>query len=139
MSKRDQYLSYLTKVPLFSAVGKKQLQTLGRIAEHLTFPDGEVIVREGSIGHEFFVIVDGKARVSRSGRDVAQLGPGDFFGELALLDRQPRNATVTADGPLELVILEQRAFAAMLDEVPGMGRKMLIGLARRVHELDGKV
>ncbi len=75
---------------------------------------------EGSTGSEFFVIIDGDATVSRRGRKVATLGPGDAFGELALLDKAPRNATVTAQTPMEVVVLGQREFGGLIDEVPGL-------------------
>ena len=80
-------------------------------------------------GHEFFVIVEGTAKVSRQGRKVAEVGPGASFGELALLDRAPRNATVTAETPMELVVLGQREFAGLIDDVPGFARKLLAGMA----------
>jgi CRP/FNR family transcriptional regulator, cyclic AMP receptor protein len=76
--------------------------------------------------------------VTRKGRKVATLGPGTAFGELALLDRAPRNATVVAETPMELVVLGQREFAGILDEVPGFARKLLAGLAHRLRESDAK-
>jgi CRP-like cAMP-binding protein len=84
------------------------------------------------------VIVDGTAKVTRQGRKVATLGPGAAFGELALLDRAPRNASVVAETPMELVVLGQREFAGILDEVPGFARKLLAGLAHRLREADAK-
>ena len=88
---------------------------------------------EGAAGAEFFVILEGTAKVTRHGQEVATLGPGDFFGDLALLDRAPRNATITAETPMELVVLGQREFAGLIDEVPGFAHKLLAGLARRLR------
>jgi CRP-like cAMP-binding protein len=84
------------------------------------------------------VIIEGTATVSRHGRKVATLGPGDAFGELALLDKAPRNATVTAATPMELVVLGQREFGGLIDEVPGFARKLLAGMARRLRDSDAK-
>ena len=92
---------------------------------------------EGATGAEFFVILDGRARVVRHGRQVATLGPGAFFGDLALLDRAPRNASVIADTPMDLAKLNQRGFDELL-ELPGFSKKLLAGLARRLREADAR-
>ena len=126
----------LAEVPLFSACSRKELQIVARQTERLHAEPGRVLVREGAAGAEFFVILDGEAEVTRHGRRVAILGPGDFFGDLALLDRAPRNATVTARTAMELAVLGQREFAAMIDEVPGFAHKLLSGLAHRLREYD---
>jgi CRP/FNR family transcriptional regulator, cyclic AMP receptor protein len=84
------------------------------------------------------VILDGEARVTRQGRKVANIGPGAAFGELALLEKAPRNATVIADTDMELVVLGQREFAGLIDEVPGFARKLLAGMAHRLREADAR-
>jgi CRP/FNR family cyclic AMP-dependent transcriptional regulator len=136
--RRDAFLDHLSQVPLFSALSKKDLALIGKSAEDVKVDAGKVLVTEGSAGAEFFVIIEGKARVTRRGRKVADLGPGQFFGDLALLDRAPRNATVVADTPMEVLVLGQREFAALIDEVPGFAHKLLAGLARRLREADAK-
>lgn len=136
--KRDAFLDHLAEVPLFSALSKKDLQLVARNAEDVKVDAGKVLVSEGAAGTEFFVIVDGKARVTRRGKKIAELGPGGFFGDLALLDRAPRNATVVAETPMEVLVLGQREFAALIDEVPGFAHKLLAGLARRLREADAK-
>jgi CRP/FNR family transcriptional regulator, cyclic AMP receptor protein len=128
----------LAKVPLFSACSKKELQLIARRAERVKVPAGKVLVREGAAGAEFFVILDGTADVTRHGQRVATLGPGDSFGELALLDRSPRNATVTAKTEMDVAVLGQREFAAMIDEVPGFAHKLLTGIAHRLREFDAQ-
>ncbi len=138
MSRRDAFLDHLAEVPLFSALSRKELSLVARRAEDVKVDQGRVLVSEGSTGSEFFVIIDGKASVSKKGRKVATLGPGDAFGELALLDKAPRNATVTAETPLEVVVLGQREFGGLIDEVPGFARKLLAGMARRLREADAK-
>lgn len=136
MPRQDDFLRHLAEVPLFSALSKKELSLVARRAEDVKVEPGRVLVTEGSTGSEFFVILDGTAKVSRHGRKVATLGPGAAFGELALLDRAPRNATVTAETPMELVVLGQREFGGIIDEVPGFARKLLAGMARRLREAD---
>jgi CRP/FNR family transcriptional regulator, cyclic AMP receptor protein len=136
--RRDAFLDHLAEVPLFSALSKKDLQMVARRAEDVKVDAGKVLVSEGSAGTEFFVIVEGKARVTMRGRKVAELGAGKFFGDLALLDRAPRNATVVAETPMELLVLGQREFAALIDEAPGFAHKLLAGLARRLREADAK-
>ncbi len=138
MSRRDAFLNHLAQVPLFSALSKKELQLVARRAEDVRVDPGRILVSEGSTGSEFFVIIDGTATVSRHGRKVASLGAGDAFGELALLDKAPRNATVTAQTDMELVVLGQREFGGLIDEVPGFARKLLAGMARRLRDSDAK-
>ena len=138
MARREDVLSHLTRVPLFSACSKKDLAMISKHSEHLSIPAGTEMTTEGRVGYEFYVIVDGKATVTRGGKQVAVLGPGDSFGELSLLDRAPRNATVTAETAIDAVILGQREFSALLDIIPTLAHKLLTGLARRIHEVDAQ-
>jgi CRP-like cAMP-binding protein len=135
---RDQYLKTLAEVPMFSACSKKELTEVGKHADEVTFEPGATLIREGEPGSEFFVVVSGKATMSRKGRELAVVGPGEWFGELALLDKAPRNATVTASTPMQVIVLSQRSFKGLLAEVPTMTSKLLTGMARRLHELDAK-
>jgi CRP-like cAMP-binding protein len=135
---RDVFIDHLQNIAMFSACSKRDLQLVARRAEDVHVPAGKVLVNEGETGHEFFVILDGTARVTRHGKRVATIGPGAAFGELALLDKAPRNATVIAETPMELVVLGQREFAGIIDEVPGFARKLLAGMASRLREADAK-
>ena len=137
MARSDPFVETLATVPLFSACSKKELQMVAKSADHVTVPAGKVVVTEGAAGSEFFVILDGRARVERHGREVTSLGAGSFFGDLALLDRAPRNASVIADSGLELAKLGQRAFDELLEH-PGFSKKLLAGLARRLRQADLK-
>ncbi len=137
MARSDSFVDTLTTVPLFSACSKKELAMVTKSAERVTIPAGKTVVNEGAAGTEFFVIIEGQARVERHGRQVAMLGPGGFFGDLALLDRAPRNASVIADSDLEVAKLGQRAFDTLLDH-PGFSKKLLAGLARRLREQDAR-
>jgi len=138
MTPANRFTELLTKVPLFSACTKKEIDLIDRRTETVNVPEGKVLITEGAAGAEFFIIVTGAATVSRHGQEVAQLGPGDYFGDLALLDRAPRNATVTTTTPSELVVLGQREFAGLVDEVPGFANKLLAGLAHRLREYDAQ-
>src|SRR5437763_5533569 len=113
MARRDLRLQRLSEVPLFRACSQKELAAVARVADEIDVAPGRDVVREGQTGHEFFVIVDGKATVTRDGREVATLGPGDYFGELALLDRtyNRRDATVSAAAPLNLLVIGPREFS----------------------------
>ena len=135
---KGKYVEHLTKVPMFEACSRKELQLIGRLAEDVKVKEGRELVREGSAGREFFVIVDGKANVSRNGRKVATLGPGNYFGELALLGNAPRNATVEAASDMEVVVLGQREFLGLLNQVPALSIKVLKGMAGRLRDADEK-
>lgn len=138
MPRGNAYLEHLSRVPMFSACSRQELQAIARRSTDVSFPAGEVLLREGEPGYEAFVIVDGAVEVSRGGREVAVLGAGDFFGELALLDRSPRTATVTTVAPTEAVVLTLQEFDALLEEAPTLARKILQGLAHRLGEVDHK-
>jgi CRP/FNR family transcriptional regulator, cyclic AMP receptor protein len=133
---RDQFIEHLAQVPLFSALSRRELALVARRAEDVTVPAGKVLVSEGETGQQFFVIMSGQAKLTRRGTQIATLGPGASFGELALLDKHPRNATAVAETPMELVVLGQREFAGLIDDVPGFARKLLSAMAGRLRAAD---
>ena len=133
---RQRYEEFLRAVPLFSACTRKELTEIARLAERLEVDAGEVLVKEGARTKEFYLILDGKAEVSRGGATLAVLGSGEYFGELALLDPAPRNATVTMTTSGQVLCLAQREFATLLTDVPTLTAQLLKGLARRIHELE---
>jgi CRP-like cAMP-binding protein len=96
------------------------------------------LCEQGDSGREFYFVVKGSATVKRNNRKVDTLGPGDYFGELALLDRHPRSATVRSDTEMELLILGQRHFESLLDAVPALSRKLLAAMAGRLREANAK-
>jgi CRP/FNR family cyclic AMP-dependent transcriptional regulator len=138
MGRADVVVDHLKQVTLFATCSRKDLRKVAHRSEDMRVAAGTTIVREGDIGNEFFVIVDGKASVNRQGRIIATLGPGSGFGELALLEDAPRNATVVADTDMELVVVGQGEFKVLLDEVPGFAHKMLAGTAHRLREADAR-
>jgi CRP-like cAMP-binding protein len=114
------------------------LTLLGRATDEVRVPAGKVVVEEGTVGREFFLILEGQAVVRRGGRKVALLGPGQYFGELALLDRAPRNATVVAETEMALLVLGQREFSGVLDGLPVVSMKLLQAMAHRLREADAR-
>jgi CRP-like cAMP-binding protein len=134
MARTDTKLADLSRTWLFSSLSRKELTTIGKRADEVDVPAGKVLTVEGKPGHEFFLILDGQAVVSRGGRDIAHLGAGHYFGELSLLDRGPRSATVTAASPMRLLVLGQREFSSVLDEVPGLAHKLLAAMAVKLRE-----
>jgi CRP-like cAMP-binding protein len=137
--KRDAYIEHLQRVPLFSACSAEELRKVSRRTTDIPVAEGRTLVTEGDRGLEFFVIVCGRAKVSRRGRKVGELGPGDFFGELSLLVDAPRNATVTALTPMETIVLSRKEFDAALADAPRMTRKIMSGMASRLAEFDSGV
>ncbi len=127
----------LGRVALFSACSDKELDRLARNSELVDFQAGDVLMTEGEPGHEFYVIVDGEVGVTTGGETVAKLGSGAYVGEQALLDPGPRTATVTALRDSQAVLLSSREFYAAVDDVPGLARKLLAGMARRLREETG--
>jgi CRP/FNR family cyclic AMP-dependent transcriptional regulator len=135
----SQYANHLAQIPIFGSCTADQLDRLADLSADRTSADGDEVVREGDKGGTFFVVASGRARVSRDGRAVGTLGAGDYFGELSLFDPAPRDATITADGPLTLVSLSRVAFMQALDEIPALRDALLQGMARRLHELDKRL
>jgi CRP/FNR family transcriptional regulator, cyclic AMP receptor protein len=135
---RSLYQTYLSSIPMFRSCTTEQLDRLAELGTAVNATDSD-IVGEGDRGDDFFVITSGKGRVTRGGREVAELGPGDYFGELSLFDPAPRNATVTAVGAMSLVSLSRDAFLRALDEMPQIRDTLLHGMAHRIHELDARL
>ncbi|MEJ6512464.1 MAG: cyclic nucleotide-binding domain-containing protein, partial [Acidimicrobiales bacterium] len=119
---------------LFAECDKRQLQQVAAAAVEISIDAGKVLVREGEPGHECFVIVTGSATVSRDGATVANLGPGAVVGELAPLTGGVRTATVTADSAMEVLVIAQREFNGLIEEVPGFAVQLLRNLAARMTD-----
>jgi CRP-like cAMP-binding protein len=136
MSGKHDRQRLLAQVALFSACTDKELDRLARHAELVDFKAGEVLMTEGQPGHEFYAIVDGEVGVTSEGKTLAKLGPGAYVGEQALLDPGPRTATVTALRDTQAVLLSSREFYAAIDDVPGLSRKLLTGLAKRLRQAE---
>jgi len=135
---KQAYLDHLRRVPLFSSCSTKDLQRIASATEQVTYAPGQKLADQGQQGREAFIIVDGTCTVSRNGKKVATLGPGDVVGELSLLDHGPRTATVTADTDMSVLLIGQRHFMAVLDDIPALSHKLLANLAGRIREFDRK-
>ena len=122
----------LKSVPLFEHCSRRELGKIAGITDEIAVDNGKVLITEGDRGREFFVIISGEVDVRRKGRKLATLGPGTYFGEIALLSQQPRTATVTALTPLRVLVIADRAFVGLLDEMPELWLKVARSLAERV-------
>ena len=139
LRRRDEKVERLRHVPLFAACTDSELALIARNVDEHRLEAGEVLTRQGEVGREFFVIVRGTAEVRIDDAPVTRLGPGDFVGELALLDRRCRTATVVAETPLVVVVSGPTEFAELLAKAPNMTRKLLAGLAGRLRAADRSV
>jgi len=128
----------LSAIWMFSSCSSRELRTLRSALEEVTVPAGTVLTAQKATGREFFLIVDGQAVVIHSGKKVVTLGPGQYFGELSLLDRGSRSATVEAETEMRLLVLGQREFNGVLEAVPSMTRKLLSAMAGRLRESDAR-
>lgn len=129
---QDVKVEALSRAPLFEGLTKKELRELARVTDDLKVEPGTVLCREGRVGQEFFVIVDGEAEVTKGGKHVATRSGGDFVGEIALLTTKTRTATVTATTPLRCFVLTQGAFRRVLEENPPVQLKVMTALAERL-------
>jgi CRP-like cAMP-binding protein len=120
--------------PLFSDLSKKERKAISRLFTPLTVAQGTVLAREGELGREAMLISSGTARVERDGNKVATLGPGEFFGELALLTGARRIAMVTAETDMVVAALSRQEFAALLDTSPKLAQKILVDAVRRLQQ-----
>ena len=119
---------------LFSGLSKRELKTVARLLTPVKVAQGTVLTREGDLGREAMYIASGTASVERDGDKVATLGPGEFFGELALLTGAPRMAMVTAETDMLIGALSRQEFASLLDTSPRIAQKILVDAVRRLHE-----
>jgi CRP-like cAMP-binding protein len=129
---RDTKVEALKRAPLFEGLSRKQLTELAKVTEDVDFNAGKILCREGERGQEFFVIMEGEAEVTRNGKHLATRRSGEFFGEIALVEDVARTATVTAKTPIRFFVLTRRRFLRLLDEQPGIERKVLRALAKRL-------
>lgn len=135
MASLDGKLDHLARVPLFSRLRHGDLERVGQLAEEVDVPAGKVLIRQGESAQEFLIVVEGRVRIERDEKLLAVRGPGEFFGEIALVAEGPRTATVVAETPCRLLVLGHREFHALMDDQPGVERAILEALAERVGSL----
>ena len=133
---QDVKVESLQRAPLFSDLSKKDLATLARMADDMEVDAGQTLCKEGELGKQFFVIVDGTVEVTRKGRPVRRQGGDEFFGEIALLEDVPRTATVKTKTAVRLFVLTRRDFRTLVQTSPSVERKVMKSLARRLVELS---
>lgn len=131
----DRRAGLLAATPLFSDLDAAGMDTVAGRAVEVSFEDGHVIARQGDIGTGFFVIATGAVRIVRDGHQIAHLGPGEFFGELSVLDGRPRTAQVIADGSTTCLALATWDFEAVVTEQPAVALAILRVLAKRLRDL----
>lgn len=131
-----QHDDHLLQIPLFADFSRKELEHVHRVATELDVHQGQVLMHEGSIGHEMVVVLEGTLEVLRNGEHVADIGRGGFAGELSLLCHRPRNSQVVAKTDARLLHIDGRGFTALLEDVPQLAVKMLPIVAARVSPAD---
>lgn len=131
-------VALLEKIPLFKELSRKQVEQIARLADEVDVSAGKRLATAGDTGHELFVIIEGQAAVSRR-RGRKRLGPGDFFGEMSLLDGGPRSATVEADSEMRLLVVGRREFWTLLSAAPPLALKIMSTLSRRVRDAEGAI
>jgi len=130
--RRDAKIELLKRVPLFTGCSKGELRELAKSADELDIREGTVLTREGRPGREFFVLIDGTARVTKGGKKVADLTAGDWFGEIALITNRPRTATVTATSPGDVLVITDRRFHSVVETMPSIALKVLATIGERL-------
>jgi CRP-like cAMP-binding protein len=134
----DTKADALARAPLFSSLSRPELVELAKRTEDMEVAEGKVLAREGEIGQEFFVIVDGEVSISKDGQEIRRLGSGEFFGEVALVwDSARRTATVTATAPLRFFVLTRQSFRGLVGSHPEIEQRVLEALEQRVGSPSG--
>ncbi len=129
-------IDHMRKVPLFQGMSDAALETVADRAAETTFQDGETVTREGDPGDTFYIVVDGRLNVTQGGELIRELGPGDFLGEISLVDGRPRTATVTAVGPVETLVIRRADFLEMVEWDSAVRLGILMALTERIRKSD---
>jgi CRP-like cAMP-binding protein len=136
LQRRSQKIDVLRTVPLFSGLSQRELDLIARHADEVSVEPGTVLAREGSLAYECFVILEGAAQVTMKGNPIATMEAGDIVGEMSLIDQKRRSASVTAQTPMTLLVIQSQSFSTLLDDVPALQRKVLVALCERLRAAD---
>ena len=136
MARQESTDERLARIPLFEGLSKKQLSQVSSLMTPLDLKAGKVLARQGEVGREFLILLEGQVEVARDGKIIAVRGPGDFIGEIALLDNRPRTATVTARTDVVVEVLNRGEFASLLAKAPELSSQIMVTMARRLAALD---
>jgi CRP/FNR family transcriptional regulator, cyclic AMP receptor protein len=128
----DTKADALGQCPFFAGLSRHELIDLAKATEDMEVAEGKALTREGESGREFFVIIDGEVSVTKEGNEIRRMGPGDFFGEIALVEDTPRTATVTAVTPLRFFVLTRQSFRSLLEHQPEIEEKVMAALEERL-------
>jgi CRP/FNR family transcriptional regulator, cyclic AMP receptor protein len=133
---RDEKLDLLHRIPLFNGFDRTRIKRLGELADEVEVPPGKVLMRQGEEGEDMMVIVRGRVAIERDGGRLNTMGPGDFFGEIAMVAHGPRTATATTEEPSTLLVVNHRDFHSLMEEFPEVADQVLHALAQRLRNLD---
>ena len=122
----------LKSAPLFAGLGKKERRALAARTDEIDVPAGQQLAREGEFAYEFFVIEKGTAEVTHGNEHLADLGPGDFFGEMGVLGHKRRGATVTATSPMEVIVMTEQALRSLNREEPQVAQRLEEAMEERL-------
>jgi CRP/FNR family cyclic AMP-dependent transcriptional regulator len=136
MASKSTKLDHLQRVSLFEGCSRKELQSIARAGDEITMTAGTIVVDQGQMGREAFVVLDGQVTVKRNGRKITTLGAGAVVGELSLLDHGPRTATVSCDTDCTLYVIDQRHFRGVIEHSPSIAMKLLATLAGHIRTFD---
>ena len=139
LKRHSQKVDVLKSVPVLGTMSRRHLDLVARHADEVSVPAGRVLARQGGLCREFFVVLEGRARVEQSGKRIAAIGKGEMLGEMSLIDNKPRGATVIAETPMTLLVIESRSFGVLLDDVPELRKKVLVTLCERLRAANAKL
>jgi CRP/FNR family transcriptional regulator/CRP/FNR family cyclic AMP-dependent transcriptional regulator len=136
LRRSSQKVDFLKKVPLFNNLSQRHLKEIAKHADQVQVESGRILVQQGKTGWEFIFIVEGKARVEKNGKVIRQLTGGDFFGEISLIDGEPRTSSVIADTDMTLLIVHKPSFDHLLEAIPGLQKKVLVSLCQYLRRAE---
>lgn len=133
---RSEKVDLLKKVPLFSNLSKRQLNEIAKVADQAKIKAGDFLAQRGKLGSDFVFIAEGKAQVQKDDKVIRELSQGDFFGEISLIDGEPRTATVIAQTDMTILSVHRSFFRPLLDTVPGLQGKIMVSLCNYVRRAE---
>lgn len=139
LERHSDKIDVLKSVPLLGTMSRRHLDLIARHADEVSVRAGKVLAREGGLCREFFVVLEGRARVEQGGKKIASIGKGEVIGEMSLIDNKPRAATVIAETPMTVLVIESRSFGVLLDDVPELRKKILVTLCERLRAANAKL
>jgi CRP-like cAMP-binding protein len=136
MASKDPKVDMIKSVSMFSELGRRELEEIAQLVDEVDVPAGRVLMRQGDVGNEMFVVVSGKFRIERNGALLRELGPGAVIGEVALLSEGVRTATITAAEPSQILVAGHREFHRLLQDHPSIQMEIINSLAEKIRVLD---